>query len=148
MRISSKGRYALAAAVHMAERYSPDVYIPLLSVADSLGLSKIYLEQIFSQLKRAGIVSAAKGSQGGYVLAKSPDEITAFDVLLATEPALFETSEVTAGEKMPEVAGAIFECVMKPLDKAIKHTLSETTLADIVAEVAQQRDGEENMFYI
>lgn len=148
MRISSKGRYALAAAVHMAERYSPDVYIPLLSVADSLGLSKIYLEQIFSQLKRAGIVSAVKGSQGGYVLARSPDEITALDVLLATEPALFEVTDVTAGEKMREVASAISECVMKPLDEAIKHSLSQTTLADIVAEVALQRDGDENMFYI
>ena len=148
MRISSKGRYALAAAVNMTERYSPDVYIPLLSVAGSLGLSKIYLEHIFSQLKRAGIVSAAKGSQGGYVLARSPDEITALDVLLATEPALFEVTDVVAGEKMPEVAGAIFECVMKPLDEAIKCSLSGTTLADIAADVALQRGSGENMFYI
>ncbi|MFV0412017.1 MAG: RrF2 family transcriptional regulator, partial [Oscillospiraceae bacterium] len=65
MKVSTKGRYALAAVTHMAQQHSTGEYITVLSIAERLGLSKIYLEQVFSLLKRGGIVNSTKGAQGG-----------------------------------------------------------------------------------
>ena len=51
MRISAKGRYGLAAAISMAENYNSGEYITVISISERLGISKIYLEQVFSLLK-------------------------------------------------------------------------------------------------
>ena len=90
MKISTKGRYALASAIHIAQFYGSNEAITLISISESLGISKIYLEQVFALLKRGGIVISVKGAQGGYQLAKSPQQITAYDILSATEASLFE----------------------------------------------------------
>ena len=68
MRISAKGRYALAAAISMARQYGTGEHITAISISEKLGISKIYLEQVFSLLKRAGLVNTVKGAQGGYAL--------------------------------------------------------------------------------
>ncbi|MEL7602247.1 MAG: Rrf2 family transcriptional regulator, partial [Bacillota bacterium] len=48
MRVSAKGRYALAAMLHMAQRADTGEYITVISISERLGISKIYLEQVFS----------------------------------------------------------------------------------------------------
>ena len=83
MRISAKGRYALAAVVSMAQQYQGGEYITLLSISEKLGISKIYLEQVFSLLRRSGLVDSVKGAQGGYRLSRAPRLITAWEILSA-----------------------------------------------------------------
>ena len=90
MRISAKGRYALASTISLAQDYAKGEYTTVLSISEKLGISKIYLEQVFSLLKRGGIVNSVKGSQGGYQLARMPQQITLYDVLSAVELSLFE----------------------------------------------------------
>ena len=85
MRISAKGRYALAAAISMAQQHGTGEYITVISISEKLGISKIYLEQVFSLLKRAGLVTSVKGAQGGYQLSRMPGQITALDLLMAVE---------------------------------------------------------------
>ncbi|HPF87499.1 MAG TPA: Rrf2 family transcriptional regulator, partial [Candidatus Limiplasma sp.] len=70
MRISARGRYALAATASMAARYATGENITVASLAERLGISKIYLEQVFSLLKKADIVASHKGAQGGYRLSR------------------------------------------------------------------------------
>ena len=72
MRISARGRYALAATTSMAARYQTGENITVVSLSERLGISKIYLEQVFSLLKKADIVSSQKGAQGGYRLCRPP----------------------------------------------------------------------------
>ena len=107
MRISAKGRYALAAAIYLAQQHHPDEYITVISISERLGISKIYLEQVFSLLKRGRIVNSVKGSQGGYQLAKVPALLTALDVLKAVEASLFEQTDSTVEKKAPEIDGAM-----------------------------------------
>ena len=90
MRISSKGRYALAAMALMAERFQSGEFTTVISISEHFGISKIYLEQVFSLMKRAGLVASAKGAQGGYQLTRKPSEINVFEVLHAAELSLFE----------------------------------------------------------
>ena len=69
MKISAKGRYGLAAMTYLARNYAAGTPITIVSISEKLGISKIYLEQVFSLLKRARLVNSIKGSQGGYQLA-------------------------------------------------------------------------------
>lgn len=107
VRISAKGKYALAASVYMAAHYGNGEYISVINISTALNISKIYLEQVFSLLKKGGVVKSIKGSQGGYALSDSPARLTAYDVLSCSEGALFE-----------ENIGAAVSS--KPLEKAMK----------------------------
>ena len=147
MRISAKGRYALAAAISMAENHPGNEYTTVISLAGRLGISKIYLEQVFSLLKRGGIVNSAKGSQGGYHLTRHPQQITVLDILSATEGNLFEPAEATVAQKAPEIDLVMRQTVFAGLDQRIRSALSGFTLQDLVAATARQR-SEQSMYYI
>lgn len=148
MRLSAKGRYALAATISMAQNQSGSEYITLISISEKLGISKIYLEQVFSLLKHGGIVNSIKGSQGGYQLSRSSKQITAFDILSAVETSLFENAEETIKEKAPDIEAAMNLTIFIPLDSAIKSTLQKITLYDLVSESEKHRTDQGFMFFI
>ena len=90
MKISAKGRYGLAAMTYLARNYASGSPVTIVSISEKLGISKIYLEQVFSLLKRARLVNSIKGSQGGYQLSRAPREITPYDILSSIELSLME----------------------------------------------------------
>ena len=102
MRLSAKGRYALAALTYMARLYNNGEYITVLTISEELGISKIYLEQVFSLLKKRNLFFLLK-AQGGYQLSRAPKQITVLDVLSAVEVSLFEQTQDTVEEKAPEI---------------------------------------------
>jgi Rrf2 family protein len=148
MRISVKGRYALAAMVNLAERKNGEECTTVISISERLGISKIYLEQVFSLLKRAGLVNSVKGAQGGYQLKQAPSGITAYDILSAVETSLFEKTEETAAEKAPEIEKAMRLTVFLHLDLAVKESLKNITLSDLLNESEKQKNSETAMYYI
>jgi Rrf2 family protein len=147
MRISAKGRYALAAMIHMATNYDNGDNITVISIAERLGSSKIYLEQIFSLLKRDGLLNSVKGAQGGYQLARVPQQITVADVLSAVELSLFEETKDTVSDNAPEIDKAIRLSVFDVLDKNIKDTLENITLGSLVSAAEKHRTDDRMMFY-
>ncbi|MDF3005432.1 MAG: transcriptional regulator, BadM/Rrf2 family [Oscillospiraceae bacterium] len=148
MRISAKGRYALAAVINMAQQYHNGEYITLLSISEKLGISKIYLEQVFLLLRRGALVQSVKGAQGGYQLTRAPGLITVFDVLLAVEQALFEPTHETVQEKAPDIEVALKLSAFDVLDKAVRETLSNITIASLVNEAEKHKAEQAMMFYI
>lgn len=86
MKISTKGIYALEAMVELASRNTACVSIR--DIADARNCSVKYLEQIFKQLKKAQLLISIRGKDGGYQIAKDPEEITAKDIILAVEEKL------------------------------------------------------------
>lgn len=134
MKISAKGRYALAATIYLSNIFDSGEYTTLISISESLGISKIYLEQIFSLLKKSGIVTSIKGSQGGYQLSYSPDKITIYDVLISTETTLFEKNEPTLGEKASHIEKALQSMIFTPLDASIESYLKKVTLEKLLIE--------------
>lgn len=148
MRISSKGRYALAAMISMAQSYAGGEYITVISISDRLGISKIYLEQVFSLLKMGGLVNSIKGSQGGYQLARMPRQITVLDVLSAVEHSLFDNTDATVSEKAPEIEAAMRLSAFDVLDTSIKSTLGKITLVDLMNEAEKHRADQGLMFFI
>lgn len=148
MKISVKGRYGLAVMINMAQSYYNGENITVLSFANKLGFSKIYLEQVFSLLKRAGLVTAIKGAQGGYQLAKEPQNITVYNVLSAIEYSIFEKAEVTVAEKATEIEQAMQKSAFDVLDNAIEKTLKSITLRDLVNDAESYKTDNSLMFYI
>lgn len=148
MRISVKGRYGLAAMISMASNYDSGEHITVISISEKLGISKIYLEQVFSLLKRGGLVNSTKGAQGGYRLARMPRQITVFDVLSAVEPSLFEKTEETVPDKAPEIDKAMRLSAFDILDVEVKDTLEEITLENLLTAIEKHKSEEEIMFYI
>lgn len=145
MKISTKGRYALAAAILMAQRHGAGEPITVLSIAEKLGLSKIYLEQVFSLLKRGGIVHSIKGSQGGYQLSRAPRQITMLDILSAAELSLFLPTEDTVAQSAPEIESAL-RTAFDQTDEALKTAMERMTLEDLKTQAENARGG--FMFYI
>lgn len=148
MRLSAKSRYALAATIHMAQSSNKNDYITLISISEKLNISKIYLEQVFSLLKRGGIVTSIKGSQGGYQLSAEPQHISVYDILSAVETSLFENTEETIREKAPEIETAMKASVYTPLDTAIRESLQKVTLYELVSEADKYKAEQGFMFFI
>ncbi|GBU24288.1 transcriptional regulator [Fibrobacteria bacterium R8-3-H12] len=148
MRISAKGRYALAVMVQMAENYGNGEYIAVVNISNNLGISKIYLEQIFSLLKKSGLLNSVKGTQGGYHLARRPKLISTADILSAVEISLFEETKGTASDKAIEIDKSIRLLVFDELDKKIKETLESISLEALVSESEKHKSNDKNMFYI
>jgi Rrf2 family protein len=139
MRISVKGRYALAAVTVIAQRAQSQENVTVSSISEELGISKIYLEQVFSQLKREGLLLSVKGPRGGYQLSRSPSKITAWDVLTTLESGLTEKTENTVGDSVPAIETALRSLVFEPLDEVIQSRLSEITLQEILDFSDKQR---------
>ena len=143
MKLSAKCRYAIAAAAAMAETKSE--FVSAVSISEKLGVSKIYLEQVFALLKRGGVVNSTKGMQGGYQLAKSADNVTLFDIVSAVEHPLMEKEEDTVALKDYNLA--IKEAVGL-LDDALYGALKKILLSDIAAMIKKHKDADYAMFFI
>ena len=84
MKLTSKGRYAVMALVDLA-RFDNINPVSLRDISLRQGISLDYLEQIFSKLKKNEIVKSIRGTQGGYVLNKNPNDIKLTNILNAVD---------------------------------------------------------------
>ena len=87
MFFSTKARYGLRAMVELATHYGKGA-LQLREVARRQGVSEKYLEHLFRFLRMAGLVRSVRGASGGYVLARSPGDITVLEVIEALEGVL------------------------------------------------------------
>lgn len=144
MRVSSKGRYGMVAMLCLAQNYAGGEPTTILSVSARGGISKIYLEQVFTLLRRGGLVQSVKGAQGGYLLARHPEKITAYQILQALEPALFDKTE---GAGSAQDLTAALTAVWDRLDESIK-ALEEISLAQLANEASRFQQNSYLMSYI
>ncbi len=82
MRLTTKGRYAVTAMLDIAlhQQRGP---VSVAEVADRQDISSAYLEQLFSKLKRAGLLRSVRGPGGGYELASPPGEVSVSQIIAA-----------------------------------------------------------------
>ena len=82
MKLTSKGRYAVMAMAELAKNVDSRP-VSLKEISLRQGISIFYLEQLFLKLKLNGLVYSTRGSRGGYVLSKSPDQIKLSSIISA-----------------------------------------------------------------
>jgi Rrf2 family transcriptional regulator, iron-sulfur cluster assembly transcription factor len=84
MELNTRGRYAVMAMADLA-KHGADAPVPLSLIADRQQLSLAYLEQLFAQLRKAGLVESARGRSGGYRLGKPAKDIRIAEIMNAVD---------------------------------------------------------------
>tara|TARA_B100000795_G_scaffold162478_1_gene122063 strand:+ start:114 stop:539 length:426 start_codon:yes stop_codon:yes gene_type:complete len=84
MKLTTKGRYAVMALADLAN-FNSKTPVSLRDISLRQGISLLYLEQIFSKLKKSGIVKSIRGVNGGYVLIDNPDQIKLSKIFSAVQ---------------------------------------------------------------
>lgn len=85
MNISSRCEYGCRAVVELALHLPSESPLPAVTIAERRNIPEKYLVHILLQLKRAGIVRSVRGAQGGYILARPPEEVTLRDIVTAID---------------------------------------------------------------
>ena len=132
MMVSSKGRYALTVMTDIA-KHDDDSYVSLADIAERENLSMKYLESIISILNKGGMLVSARGKNGGYKLAKKPEEYSINEILLLTEGSLAPVNCIMQdGVQCEKAAGCSTLPLWVGLDKVIDNYLGGITLEDII----------------
>ncbi len=140
MKISTKGRYAVRVMLDLALHNTGEC-IKVKDIAERQGLSEKYLEQIIATLNKAGYVRSVRGAQGGYRLAKTPQEYTVGMILRLTEGSL---APVACLEEDSLQCNRIDTCetlqVWKDLYDAINQVVDNVTIADLMEQHKNRMD--------
>lgn len=132
MKISTKGRYALRMMLDLAQ-HSDSGYVALKDIAKRQGISKKYLEQIVPLLNSADFLQTNRGYQGGYMLAKPPEQYTVGDILRTTEGGIAPISCLERNSVKCERSDECMTLSMwKGLYKVMTDYLDNITLQDII----------------
>jgi Rrf2 family iron-sulfur cluster assembly transcriptional regulator len=132
MQLSTRGRYAVMAMTDLAGR-SSERATPLAAIAASQQISKPYLEQLFSRLRRRGLVQSVRGPGGGYRLAKGADVLSVAEVVAAVDEPLRATRCAGVG---PGCLRGGAKCLTHDLwaetGRQIESYLASVSLADVL----------------
>jgi Rrf2 family protein len=152
MKLSNKGRYAVRALFDIGF-YNEGRPTQVKDIAERQGIPPRFLEQIFQDLKRAGIVGSKRGPQGGYSLARRANEIRLGDVVRALE------GPITLGEREPgqrraspvSEARRVTETIFRDLSESVEACFDGITIADICTraeELGLKRPGAQRHVYV
>ena len=134
MRITTKGRYGLRAVINLASaNHSRPVSIG--SIATEENVSSEFLEQIFFKLKKAGLIRSIRGPGGGFVLNRTPGEISVQDILVAVGEARGLTPCTLRRKTLCDRAEpCAAHDIWTGLQKTMEDYLTNVTLKDILAK--------------
>lgn len=133
MKLSTKGRYGLKAMFELALNYGKEP-ISIKYISEKQNVSERYLEQIFSKLKKAGLVKSIRGAQGGYFLARRPDEISVGDILNVLEGPITISDCLKEDGSCSNSSKCVTRLVWKKMKNAIDDVVNTTFLQDMVED--------------
>ena len=93
--ITSKSRYAVVALAELAR--SGDRPVPIKELAERRDIPEQFLEQLFSTLRRAGLLTSHRGMRGGYTLSRPAEEITVLEVVQALDGKVGQEADEAGG---------------------------------------------------
>jgi Rrf2 family protein len=147
VRLSAKADYAIRAAVELAAHTDTNLKADRIAAAQEIPLR--FLEHILLDLKHAQLVDSRRGAEGGYRLARPPDEVTLADVIRAVEGPLAnvrgarpETLEFTgSAESLREVFVALRASIRAVLERVTLADVASGELPDVVHELTGDADA-------
>ncbi len=137
MRLTTKGRFAVTAIVDLA-LYQEAGPVSLAGISERQGISLSYLEQLFGKLRRGALVSSVRGPGGGYLLAKSLDEVSVADIIRAVDEPM-DATQCAGKENCHDDQKCLTHDLWAGLNERIFEYLSSVKLAHLVAR--QNRSG-------
>ena len=131
MKISTKGRYGLRILIDRA-MHDPGKPRMLRDIAESQQISEKYISRLVIDLRRAKLVRSVRGVNGGFHLAKRPDEITLLEVLETMEGPLSVVECVRSPEKCKRQTLCPARSIWTQLNEGIRELTRNITLDDIL----------------
>lgn len=149
MKISTKGRYGLRALLDLAI-HSNGEHVPLSNIAERQEISENYLEQVFSALRKAGLIRSIKGAQGGYILADKTINIKVGTILRVLEGDLsVADEEINPQERYnTSLQHCLQISVWGKMTERINTLVDSITLEDLVQDYKLMRGKSAIMYYI
>jgi len=126
VRLTSKGRYGVRALFQLAYHHAGQP-AQMREVAAQGDIPVRFLEQIFHELKRAGLLTAKRGPRGGYQLARPPAQITVGDVVRALEGSAFAVTRAEERDAGRDPIASVFVA----LSHEVERCFDQISLADI-----------------
>jgi len=145
MKLTSRGRYAVMAMADLAQ-FNAERPISLTEISLRQGISISFLEQIFLKLKRSNLVQSSRGPSGGYLLAKSPEEIKLSSIIEAVDEKVKtmgckkESKKGCTGKSIKCITHSLWD----DLESHINNFFEKNTLRDIIYRVGKNQQKEIN----
>ena len=138
MKLSTRTRYGVRAMLQLAENYGKEP-LQLRIIARDQEVSVKYLEQLMTVLKAAGFVTAVRGFNGGYVLAKSPGQIRISDCFDCLEGPVITTECVDNKNSCSRSTDCVARLLWAEVKNAVRTILESTTLQDLVDRTKENK---------
>jgi len=144
MRLTSKGRYAVTAMLDVA-LHSQEGPVPLADISERQGISLSYLEQLFSRLRKNGLVASVRGPGGGYLLGKDASEIAVGAVITAVDESV-DATRCQGKEGCQNGERCLTHTLWRDLSERISGFLNDITIGELVnnQEVLDVSDRQHN----
>ena len=133
MKVSAKSDYAVRALLELAQAGGGDGPVKGERLAQGQDIPLKFLENILIDLRHAGIVRSQRGAEGGYWLARSPDEIYVGEVIRAVDGPLASVRGEAPEDLDYEGAAEHLQTVWIAVRASLRSVVDELTLADVVA---------------
>lgn len=143
MKLTSKGRYAVTAMLDVAI-HAITGPVSLADISERQGISLSYLEQLFSRLRKHGLVNSVRGPGGGYRLGRCSAEIAVADVIFAVDESINATK--CSGQGNCQGGNqCLTHSLWEDLSDRIEDFLQNISLSELVEErnvkmVSQRQD--------
>ena len=135
MKLTTRSSYGVRALIDLAVMYGEKKPVSISNIAKEEGISNVFLEQIFNQLKNENIVKSVRGPKGGYVLTKDPSKITVYEVVKTLEGSIFSEKCIDTNGKDKKVCKRSRRCASKEVwdevARQMKKTLEKFSLKDL-----------------
>jgi Rrf2 family iron-sulfur cluster assembly transcriptional regulator len=130
MKLTTKGRYAVTAMLDLA-LHCNDGAVSLAEISQRQGISLSYLEQLFSRLRKQGLVTSTRGPGGGYCLSRDAAQIAVADVITAVDE-IVDATRCKGKQNCHDSHACLTHDLWVDLSTQIHAFLSNITLANLV----------------
>ncbi|MCC6916736.1 Rrf2 family transcriptional regulator [Nitrosomonas sp.] len=136
MRLTTKGRFAVTALLDIAIRHGSGP-VALADISERQRISLSYLEQLFAKLRQRKLVDSVRGPGGGYCLAKSLDEVSVADIILAVDEPI-DITQCGGKENCLDDGKCMTHDLWAKLHEIIYDYLGHVTLKRLVEEQSER----------
>ena len=140
MKLNTKGRYAVMALADIA-KFDNSAPVSLRDISLRQGISLLYLEQIFSKLKKENLVQSIRGVNGGYILSKKPEQIKLANIFSAVQEDI-KTVQCKK-ESKKGCNGKFTKCITHnlwdELENHINHFFEKKSLKDLIKDNLERK---------
>ena len=128
VKVSKKSQYGLRAMVLLAKSYKGKQVLSTKTISQKEGVPFDFLEKIIARIEKAGLVKGKKGVSGGYILSRSPNKISAKDIVSALE----DNKKAVDCSLCGRSKQCLTKSVWAKIDNSFNKTLKSVTLADLI----------------